>query len=59
VYIICTSAEPDLGCHEPEKYFLDPQSKRKVVFPSLADDASVDLTVVVPAYNEEERCKYA
>jgi len=30
--------------------------KIKVPFPSLFEEASIDLTVVVPAYNEEERC---
>lgn len=58
VYVFHTSAEPNLGCHESEKYFLDPQSKKQIVFPTLSDDASLELTVVVPAYNEEERCKY-
>jgi len=28
----------------------------KVPFPSLSEEASVDLSVVVPAYNEEQRC---
>jgi len=52
----CTRSEPNLSHHDSEKYYLDPTLKSKVPFPSLSEEASVDLTVVVPAYNEEERC---
>ncbi|XP_013421087.1 dolichyl-phosphate beta-glucosyltransferase [Lingula anatina] len=42
--------------YESEKYFLDPKKDdSKVLFPSIHDPASVDLSVIVPAYNEEER----
>jgi len=51
-----TSSEPNLSHHDSEKYYLDPTTNSKVPFPSLSEAASVDLTVVVPAYNEEERC---
>ena len=56
VYIYCTSSEPNLSHHDSEKYYLDPTVNSKVPFPSLSEEASVDLTVVVPAYNEEKRC---
>ena len=56
IYIYCTSSEPNLSCHDSEKYYFDPMLKIKVPFPSLFEEASIDLTVVVPAYNEEERC---
>jgi len=52
----CTSSEPDLSHHDSEKYYLDPTLNSQVPFPSLSEEASVDLTVIVPAYNEEERC---
>ncbi|XP_033743428.1 dolichyl-phosphate beta-glucosyltransferase-like [Pecten maximus] len=50
-----SEAYPDLGRFESEEYFLDPKKKEKIKFPSIHDPPSVDLTVVVPAYNEEER----
>jgi len=56
MYIYCTSSEPNLSCHDSEKYYLDATVNSKVPFPSLSEEASIDLTVVVPAYNEEERC---
>lgn len=57
-YIYWSRTEPDISCHESEKYFLDVKSKRQLPFPSLDDSASLDLTVVVPSYNEQERCKW-
>ena len=59
VVIHVTSKPPNLSCHESEKYFLDPNNgHEKVPFPSIEDPSSVDLTVIVPAYNEEDRCMY-
>ncbi|XP_071087179.1 dolichyl-phosphate beta-glucosyltransferase-like [Haliotis cracherodii] len=56
VIIYVTSvAYPDLGRYESEKFFHDPKRKTESEFPSIHDPPSVDLTVVVPAYNEEER----
>ncbi|XP_046369430.1 dolichyl-phosphate beta-glucosyltransferase-like [Haliotis rufescens] len=56
VIIYVTSvAYPDLGRYESEKFFHDPKRKAESEFPSIHDPPSVDLTVVVPAYNEEER----
>jgi len=54
----CTSSEPNLSHHDSEKYYFDPTLNSKVPFPSLSEEASVDLTVVVPAYNEEQRCMW-
>lgn len=51
-----TRSGPDLWSHENEKYFIDPKNLSKIEFPSLKEDASCFLSVVVPAYNEEERC---
>jgi dolichyl-phosphate beta-glucosyltransferase len=54
-----TNPQPDLHRHESEKFFTDPKKPgSRIQFPSISDPPSVDLSVVVPAYNEEERCKY-
>uniref|UniRef100_A0A0B6YA02 Dolichyl-phosphate beta-glucosyltransferase n=1 Tax=Arion vulgaris TaxID=1028688 RepID=A0A0B6YA02_9EUPU len=50
-----TSPYPNLGRHDSEKFFFDPKSKTKRLFPEYTDQPSLDLTVVVPAYNEEKR----
>ncbi|KAJ8275575.1 hypothetical protein COCON_G00073270 [Conger conger] len=44
----------DLRRHEKEKYFLS-EDGEKGTFPSLQDPSSRELSVVVPAYNEELR----
>jgi len=38
-----------------EDVYFDPKSKSNTRFPSIHDEATVDLTFVLPAYNEEER----
>ena len=56
-----TSGPPNLHRHDSEKYFTDPSLKKgdkKVKFPSIHDQGSIDLSVIVPAYNEEDRCKF-
>mmetsp|Transcript_10782 Transcript_10782/g.21635 ORF Transcript_10782/g.21635 Transcript_10782/m.21635 type:complete len:292 (-) Transcript_10782:1198-2073(-) len=40
---------------DSEETFADPQRGTRRPFPSLFADSEVELTVVVPAYNEEER----
>ena len=55
---VTTIREPDMQRYESEKYFTDPSTKEKLPFPSLADEASLDLSVIVPSYNEELRCKF-
>ncbi|XP_033646334.1 dolichyl-phosphate beta-glucosyltransferase-like [Asterias rubens] len=52
---VTTIREPDMQRYESEKYFTDPSTKEKLPFPSLADEASLDLSVIVPSYNEELR----
>nr|XP_015823815.2 dolichyl-phosphate beta-glucosyltransferase isoform X1 [Nothobranchius furzeri] len=49
-----TAGMVNLRRHEKEKYFLT-ASGEKELFPSLHDPSSRDLSVVVPAYNEELR----
>ena len=54
-----TSPYPDLHRHESEKFFTDPKKKdSKLPFPNMSDPPSIDLSVIVPAYNEEERCEF-
>ncbi|KAK7485918.1 hypothetical protein BaRGS_00022784 [Batillaria attramentaria] len=51
-----TVPNPDLHRYESEKYFTDSKKESgRSEFPSISDPPSVDLTVVVPAYNEQER----
>lgn len=53
-----TGKQPNLHIHDSEKYFSDPTTDGSSLFPSLADKPSVSLSIIVPAYNEEERCNY-
>ncbi|XP_014771051.1 dolichyl-phosphate beta-glucosyltransferase [Octopus bimaculoides] len=55
VYIVA-EPHPSLERHESEMFFVDPKNNnKKSRFLHNIDAASIDLTVVVPAYNEEER----
>ncbi|KAG7322441.1 hypothetical protein KOW79_013787 [Hemibagrus wyckioides] len=49
-----TAGMMDLRCDEKEKYFLT-AAGLKEPFPSLSDLSSLELSVVVPSYNEESR----
>jgi dolichyl-phosphate beta-glucosyltransferase len=43
--------------HESEKYYLDPnRNDEKEKFPSVLSAPSIDLSIIVPSYNEEKRC---
>lgn len=46
----------DQRCDEKDKYFLSAAGLNEP-FPSLSDPPSLELSVVVPSYNEESRCK--
>jgi len=47
---------PPIITHESEKKYCSPKSPSKPrSLPSLADPSTVDLTVVVPAFNEKDR----
>ncbi|XP_055681698.1 dolichyl-phosphate beta-glucosyltransferase [Lutzomyia longipalpis] len=50
-----TTPYPRILRHKEEKYYTDPSTKEQKNFPSIEDEASVDLSVIVPAYNEESR----
>ena len=55
---ITTNPDPDMRRYESEKFFIDPNSDdKKMPFPSLSNDATLELSVIVPSYNEEKRCK--
>ncbi|GAB1609611.1 dolichyl-phosphate beta-glucosyltransferase-like [Argonauta hians] len=55
VYILA-EPHPSLIRYESEMFFIDPKNNNeKSRFPNNSDAASIDLSVVVPAYNEEER----
>ncbi|XP_035756169.1 dolichyl-phosphate beta-glucosyltransferase isoform X5 [Egretta garzetta] len=47
---------PTLHRHEEEKFFINDEG-RKESLPSIHDPATRELSVVVPSYNEEDRCK--
>lgn len=40
---------------ENEKYYRDAKSKDKHLLPSLFDEASVKLSIIVPAFDESKR----
>eukprot|EP01137_Pigoraptor_chileana_P023065 Opistho-2@88772 len=40
---------------DSEQSYSDPATGRRTLFPSLFEDPTVDLSLVVPAYNEQER----
>lgn len=52
---ITTTPFPNIARHKEEQYFLDPTSEEKKKFTSLEDPPSVDLSVIIPAFDEEQR----
>uniref|UniRef100_A0A0A1XHC4 Dolichyl-phosphate beta-glucosyltransferase n=1 Tax=Zeugodacus cucurbitae TaxID=28588 RepID=A0A0A1XHC4_ZEUCU len=50
-----TNPFPVIKRRKEEKHFLDPIRIQNVDFPSVEDAPTVDLSVIVPAYNEEQR----
>lgn len=52
-----TSPFPTLTRTKKEEQFWDSGAEEHRTFPSIDEDHTVHLTVVVPAYEEEERCK--
>ena len=44
---------------ESEKCYKDPNKNNATYpFPFMEEEGSIDLAVIVPSYNEEERCEY-
>ncbi|KAF8581536.1 glycosyltransferase family 2 protein [Ramaria rubella] len=56
-YLILVSVSPHLLAASPtEKQYVSAKSPTKPIpLPSLSDEASIDLSVIIPAYNETER----
>lgn len=52
-----TSPHPVVRRNEKEKYFIRADNGEKENFPSIVDEPTIHLSVIVPAYDEEERCK--
>ena len=58
IFKILTKPHPVICRHESEKFFVNPGIENKCMpFPRLCDPPSVDLSVIIPAYDEEHRCK--
>ncbi|XP_050481188.1 dolichyl-phosphate beta-glucosyltransferase isoform X2 [Bombus huntii] len=55
ILFIITKPYPEIWQDEKEKYFFNPKTKKTEAFPSLYEKWSVHLSVIVPAYNEEQR----
>lgn len=47
---------PTLHRHAEEKFFVSAEGRKEPV-PSIHDSPTKELSVVVPSYNEEDRCK--
>lgn len=56
---VTSSREPDLHRDPSEKCFEDPTSGEMQPFPSITDPPSIHLSLVVPAYKEQDRCACA
>jgi len=50
-----TTPFPIVKRHKEEEFYEDPASGSKLPFPLLADEPSIDLSVIIPAYEEEQR----
>jgi hypothetical protein len=59
IYLRLTSvSEPDVQLAKSEQEFLDPRTGSSTRFPCThLTPPSLYLSLVVPAYKEEERCK--
>ena len=53
------NAVPMISRFESEKYYKDPNKNNATYpFPFLEEEGSIDLSVIVPSYNEEKRREY-
>lgn len=52
-----TTPFPQIIRYEDEKYFMDPVTKTKQPFPSINERPKIALSVIVPAFDEEQRCR--
>lgn len=53
-----TRPYPDVVRYEDEKHFINTETNENEKFPSLNDEPSLSLSVIVPAYDEEQRRKW-
>lgn len=52
-------AVPIISRFDSEKYYKDPNKNNATYpFPIMEEAGSIDLSVIVPSYNEEERCEF-
>lgn len=52
---VTTSPFPVIHRFLNEEFFEDPATGDKIKFPSIKDDPTIDLSVIIPAYEEEKR----
>ena len=57
IKLTTTDLIPIITRWETEKTFIDVATEERKEFPFLEERSAVVLSVVVPAYNEEDRCK--
>jgi hypothetical protein len=57
VAFITATKMPPCYQHEEEKFFLNAKGQKEAL-PSIWDSPTKQLSVVVPSYNEEKRCKF-
>ena len=55
--LLTTTVKMTYNRFKSECSFFDPKSNKYLLYPSIDDSSSVSLSVIVPAYNEEKRCK--
>ncbi|XP_012269887.1 dolichyl-phosphate beta-glucosyltransferase [Athalia rosae] len=55
VIAVMTEPYPKIWRHKDENFFQNFFTGQREKFPSISDDCSVHISVVIPAYNEEER----
>lgn len=55
LYVTTKDVQPIITRYSKEKTFINPSNSEKLEFPFNQPDGTVSLSVVVPAYNEEER----
>nr|NP_001299709.1 dolichyl-phosphate beta-glucosyltransferase [Papilio xuthus]BAM18136.1 wollknaeuel [Papilio xuthus] len=52
---LTTKPYPIVKRHKEEETFFDPITKTKIKLPNINEASTLNLSVIVPAYNEEER----
>lgn len=57
VLTVTTVPYPVIIRSKDEKKFFNPADGRYIPFPSINEPWSVNISIIVPAYEEEVRCK--